>query len=61
MVDEEYETYLFEYPFNGSYWAFHLKARDFDEAEARLKALPWARLKGTSKNCRHMQRATATS
>jgi hypothetical protein len=48
VQNEEYGTYLFEYPFEGSVWAFHMKAKDFDDAEKRLKALPWARLKGLS-------------
>jgi hypothetical protein len=46
--NDEYGTYLCEYPFDGALWALHLKARDYDEAEKRLKALPWARLKGLS-------------
>lgn len=48
MNDGEYAPYLVEYPFEGGIWSFHLQARSYDEAEVRLKALAWAKVKGRS-------------
>ena len=40
------ERHLFEYRFNGSAYGIEIKAANAEEAEARLKALPWAQYKG---------------
>lgn len=45
-MEPEYKTYLFEYPYNGSRWAFHIKAASPEDAQARVKALPWGEYKG---------------
>jgi hypothetical protein len=37
---------LIEYQFEGASWNLELQAASRDDAEARLKALPWARLLG---------------
>lgn len=44
----EYPTFLVSYPFDGSQWGCEIKARDFAEAEARVKALCWAKVDGQS-------------
>jgi hypothetical protein len=43
---DEYKTYACEYPFAGSRWAFTIKARSFEEAEERLRQMPWATVNG---------------
>lgn len=40
------KTFLCEYPFAGERWGFEIKADNEKEAQARLKALGWAELKG---------------
>lgn len=46
MTEPAYKTFTCEYPFNGSKWGFEIKARSFEEAEARVKALGWATVNG---------------
>lgn len=41
-----YRDYLVEYPFDGATWALTISAQSHAEAEARVKALPWATVKG---------------
>jgi hypothetical protein len=41
-----YKTYTCEYPFEGGRWVFTIKARSFEEADARLKQMPWATVSG---------------
>jgi hypothetical protein len=48
MESKPFDTYLFEYPYEGSKWIFYLQAESFEDAQKRLKALGWARLKGRS-------------
>lgn len=43
---QQFNRYLFEYRHEGSEWALEVRARDIDDAKARLKAMPWAQLKG---------------
>jgi hypothetical protein len=38
--------YLFEYRHDGAEWALELRARDLDDAKARLRTLPWAEYRG---------------
>lgn len=45
-MEETFKTYLFEYRHNGARWGFEIKARDREDAEARLKALAWAKYQG---------------
>ena len=40
------KTYLFSYPYKSAQWGFELQADSFEDAEARLKALGWAKLDG---------------
>jgi hypothetical protein len=42
----EYKRYLFEYRHGGSEWALELVATSPQDAQERLKTLPWAHLKG---------------
>lgn len=41
-----YKTFCVSYRFAGGEWSFEIKARDWAEAEARLKAIGWARIDG---------------
>jgi hypothetical protein len=43
---EQFTRYLFEYRHEGSEWALEVRARDLDDAKARLKAMPWAQYRG---------------
>jgi hypothetical protein len=43
---EKYQTYLFEYPYQGRQWGFELQATSPEDAEARFKALGWGRYQG---------------
>jgi hypothetical protein len=45
-LSDGFNRYLFEYRYEGAEWALEICARDLDDAKARLKAIPWARLKG---------------
>lgn len=45
-MPDAYQDYLFEYPHEGGVWALKVKARSPEDAQARLKALAWARYKG---------------
>lgn len=42
----EYKNYLCEYPYAGSVWGFNISATSREDAEARLRAMPWAEVKG---------------
>ena len=44
---EEWNTYLFTYPFEGDNYSFLLPARSSDDALERVKKLPWATYEGT--------------
>lgn len=41
-----FKRFTCSYPFNGSHWGLDLLAADLAEAEARLKALAWAKVDG---------------
>ncbi len=45
-MEDDYPTFIYSYPFKGGQWSFEMKAKDAEEAEARLKALAWAKLDG---------------
>lgn len=45
---EDFKTFVIEYPFNGTRWLFDIKAKDWADAEARLKALGWGKVLGQS-------------
>lgn len=46
-MSDDFKTYTYSYPFRGSRWCFELRARDAEEAEARLKAIAgWGKLDG---------------
>lgn len=45
-MGDGYKEFACEYPFEGGRWAFHIIARDRDEAQARLRALAWAKCSG---------------
>jgi hypothetical protein len=45
-LEEKFSRYLVEYKFEGEAWCFELPARDRADAEARLRAMPWAQLLG---------------
>lgn len=46
MSEPEFKTYLCEYPYEGSHWNFEIKAPSLDDAEARLRAMCFAQVKG---------------
>lgn len=46
MSDPKFSRYLIEYQYEGATWNLELQAASRADAEARLKALPWARLLG---------------
>ena len=46
MADDEYSDFLCEYPFEGDWWGFKVTAKSHEEAQARLKQMPWAVVKG---------------
>lgn len=46
MSDEEYKTYICNYRFDGGEWGFTIKARSFEEAKQRIKAMVWASVEG---------------
>ena len=39
MMEEPFNTYLFEYEFDGEMWGFEIKAASEDEAVRRVRAL----------------------
>lgn len=43
---DEHKTFLCEYPFQDGWWCFEIKATSHQEAVERLKAMPWATVKG---------------
>lgn len=45
-VEERAGEYLCEYPFNGQTWCFRIWAESHQEAQDRLRAMPWASVKG---------------
>lgn len=44
--DDGSKTFLVSYHHDGADWSLELKARDADDARARLKVLPLARIDG---------------
>ena len=44
--EPEFKNYLCEYGFGGSRWCFELKAASREDAEARIKAMAFARVEG---------------
>jgi hypothetical protein len=46
MSDDNYKTFLCEYPFDGSIWCFEIKAASHADAEARMKQMPFAKVCG---------------
>ena len=46
MSRPKFKMFLCEYPYQGARWCLHIKALDHADAEARLKALPWAEVCG---------------
>jgi len=45
-LGDSQNRYLFEYRHDGAEWALELRARDLDDAKARLRAIPWAQYRG---------------
>ena len=43
---DQFKRYLFEYRHEGAEWALEVRARDLDDAKARLAALPWSQFRG---------------
>jgi hypothetical protein len=46
LAEPKFNRYLIEYQYDGASWNLELQAASRADAEARLKALPWARLLG---------------
>lgn len=45
-MKDDYKDFLCEYPFDGGEWGFTIKARSYEEAQARIKQMLWAHVKG---------------
>lgn len=43
---DQFKRYLFEYRHEGAEWALEVRARDLNDAKARLAALPWSQYRG---------------
>lgn len=44
--DDGYKRYLCEYPFKGSKWSFEIYAQSFEDADARIRQMTLASVKG---------------
>jgi len=45
-LTESNKRYLFEYRHEGAEWALEIRARDLNDAKARLAAIPWSQFRG---------------
>lgn len=45
-IETEFKTYLFRYFHDGSWWQFEIPATSPDDAQARIRKLPLAKLDG---------------
>jgi len=45
---DTYKTYICSYRFDDGTWSFEIKARSFEEARERVKAMVWATVDGAS-------------
>jgi hypothetical protein len=45
-ITDDYKPFLCEYPFDDGVWSFEIMARSQSDAEARIRAMPWASVKG---------------
>lgn len=45
-MDDNFKRYLFEYSHEGAEWSLEIRARDLDDAKARLAAIPWSQYRG---------------
>jgi hypothetical protein len=45
-MPNDYKDFLCEYPFDGATWGMTIKARSHQEAQERIKQMPWAVVKG---------------
>lgn len=45
-MDDGYKTYTCSYRFDDGTWGFEIKARSFEEARERVKAMVWASVDG---------------
>lgn len=45
-MSDSVNRYLFEYRHEGAEWALEVRARDLDDAKARLRTLPFAQYRG---------------
>ena len=45
-MSDSVNRYLFEYRHEGAEWALEIRARDLNDAKARLQTLPWAQYRG---------------
>ena len=48
-MTDEYKEYVCHYRFGDAEWGFIVKARDWQEAEQRIKAMAWGRVDGELK------------
>jgi len=48
-MEREYNTYLFEYFHEDSFWVIPISASSEDDAKARMQRLPYARLLGIAR------------
>lgn len=45
-MGDQHKTFLVTYPHEGEWWGLEIKARDADDARARLRQLTYARVDG---------------
>ena len=45
-MDPTYSRYLVEYYHDGAFWGITIQANSYDDAEARVKQLQYAKLRG---------------
>lgn len=45
-MSDDYKRYLFDYRHEGAEWSLEIRARDLDDAKARLAAIPWSQYRG---------------
>lgn len=45
-MNDQFKTFVFSYEYRGASWVMELKASSPEDAQQRLRQLPWARLDG---------------
>mgnify|MGYP001583314352 FL=1 len=48
-AEPKFQTYLVDYPHEGAFWSLEIKATSFEDAEARVRQLQYAKVAGELK------------